>query len=107
MSIRDEQDADRAAIREVVEAAFGRRDEADLVDRLRVDGRVVISLVEVEGEPIVGLDGEAIVGSERGPIAGRPSMQSSGTFFFRSWMPLSRRWGWRRLRSGPTGSAQE
>ena len=30
--IRDEQVADRAQVRELNEAAFGRRDEADLID---------------------------------------------------------------------------
>ena len=54
MVIRDEQTDDRGAIREVVEAAFRRKDEADLVDRLRNDGDGVISLVAVEDIEIVG-----------------------------------------------------
>ncbi|MFE6228322.1 GNAT family N-acetyltransferase [Streptomyces sp. NPDC057854] len=35
--VRAERDGDRAAVREVVAAAFGRPDEADLVDALRAD----------------------------------------------------------------------
>ena len=46
--------AERGAIRFVNEAAFGQADEADLVDKLRVDGAVLVSLVaELEGS-IVG-----------------------------------------------------
>ena len=51
--IRDEQPADRAAVHAVVTAAFGRHDEADLVDRLREDGSVVISLVSLNADGIV------------------------------------------------------
>jgi len=51
--IRDEQPADRSAIRAVVTAAFGRPGEADLVDRLRTDGSVVISLVALDVDAVV------------------------------------------------------
>ena len=54
MIVRDEQPADRAVIREVVQAAFGQAAEADLVDRLREDGDAVISLVAVEDGAIFG-----------------------------------------------------
>ncbi len=54
MKIRDEEPADIAAIREVVEAAFHRQDEADLVDKLRADRDVVISLVALYGDELVG-----------------------------------------------------
>jgi predicted N-acetyltransferase YhbS len=40
MIVRDEQVADRAAIHDVVKAAFGRQGEADLVDSLREEGSV-------------------------------------------------------------------
>jgi putative acetyltransferase len=54
MTIRPEQPVDVAAIRQVVEAAFGRAAEADLVDKLRAQGKAVVSLVaEMEGQ-IVG-----------------------------------------------------
>ena len=52
--IRDEGPMDRAAVRAVIEAAFARPDEADLVDRLREDGDREVSLVAVEGGEIVG-----------------------------------------------------
>jgi putative acetyltransferase len=47
--IRDEQPHDREQARKVNEAAFGRSDEADLIDGLRAEGAVLLSLVaEVE-----------------------------------------------------------
>ncbi|HEY1208356.1 MAG TPA: N-acetyltransferase [Terracidiphilus sp.] len=50
MLVRDERLEDYAAIRLVNEEAFGRRDEADLVDRLRAQGVVLASFVaEAEG----------------------------------------------------------
>jgi putative acetyltransferase len=52
--IRDEQAADRAAVRRVIAAAFARSIEADLVERLRDDGDVVLSLVAVEGDQVIG-----------------------------------------------------
>jgi putative acetyltransferase len=52
--IRDEQPEDRAEVWKVNEAAFERSDEADLVDRLRDEGVVLLSLVaEIESQ-IVG-----------------------------------------------------
>lgn len=50
MLVRSEEPSDLAAIRLVNEQAFGRRDEADLVDRLRDQGAVLASFVaEVDG----------------------------------------------------------
>jgi putative acetyltransferase len=46
-SIRPEEPSDRDAIRAVHEQAFGDAAEADLVDRLRSDGELVLSLVAV------------------------------------------------------------
>jgi len=54
MLVRNEQSEDRAAIRDVLIAAFPRPDEADLVDRLRSDGDSVFSLVAIEDDAIVG-----------------------------------------------------
>lgn len=54
MTIRSEQAEDSAAIRQVVAAAFGQPDEANLVDKLRANGKAIVSLVtEAEGQ-IVG-----------------------------------------------------
>jgi putative acetyltransferase len=52
--IGEEQPDDRPQIRKVTEAAFGRRDEADLIDGLRREGVVVLSLVARLGGQIVG-----------------------------------------------------
>jgi putative acetyltransferase len=50
MLVRNERPEDYSAIRLVNEEAFGRRDEADLVDRLRAQGVVLASFVaEAEG----------------------------------------------------------
>ena len=54
MLIRPEQPADVAAIRQVVEAAFGRAAEADLVDTLRAHGKAVLSLLAEADGQIVG-----------------------------------------------------
>ncbi|HTB18851.1 MAG TPA: N-acetyltransferase [Bryobacteraceae bacterium] len=52
--IREEQPGDQQLVRHVNEAAFGRSDEADLIDGLREEGAVLLSLVaEVNGQ-IVG-----------------------------------------------------
>jgi putative acetyltransferase len=49
--VRDEQPCDREQVRKVNEAAFGRCDEADLIDRLLVEGAVLLSLVaEIDGQ---------------------------------------------------------
>lgn len=54
MIVRHEKASDRAAVHALVEAAFGRRDEADLVDRLREEGSVVLSLIAIDDNVIVG-----------------------------------------------------
>jgi putative acetyltransferase len=54
MIIRDEQEADRAAVRRVIAAAFVRSVEGDLVERLRDDGDGVVSLVAVEADAVIG-----------------------------------------------------
>jgi len=52
--VRAENAAERSAIRSINEAAFGGQDEADLVDRLRADGLVLVSLVAEIQQRIVG-----------------------------------------------------
>src|SRR5689334_20237259 len=52
--IRFARPSDHAGIAEVVAAAFGREDEARLVERLRADGDVVLEEVAVEGDAVVG-----------------------------------------------------
>jgi putative acetyltransferase len=54
-SVRPEVPDDRGAIYDLNVAAFERRtEEADLVDALREDGDLLLSLVAVAGEEIVG-----------------------------------------------------
>lgn len=52
--IRAEHEDDIQAIHDVVEAAFGGSHECDLIERLRDDGLVEVSLVAVEDGEIVG-----------------------------------------------------
>jgi predicted N-acetyltransferase YhbS len=53
MIIRRETAADVSAIYSVNEQAFGRPDEANLVDRLRANGKIMLSLVAVVNGRIV------------------------------------------------------
>jgi putative acetyltransferase len=52
--IREERQQDPVAIHEVHELAFGRPHEADLVDALRADSKVLVGLVAVEEDHVVG-----------------------------------------------------
>jgi putative acetyltransferase len=83
LAIRDETPADVAAIHDVEGRAFDRAGEADLVDRLRADGALAVSLVaELDGRVVghvafspVAIDGaRAVVGL--GPVAVVPPLQT-------------------------------
>lgn len=86
--IRAEQPGDRAEVWKVNEAAFERSDEADLVDRLREEGVVLLSLVAEMESRIVGhiLFSRMSIESAQGklpavslaPMAVRPSHQRRG-----------------------------
>ena len=86
--IRPETPDDVAAIRAVVEAAFGRPDEADLVDALRDHGGATLSLVAEKDGEVVGhvLFSPVTVESDGGswgalglaPMAVAPSCQRQG-----------------------------
>ena len=54
MLIRPEAESDHDLIRLVNEEAFGRTDEAVLVDQLRRDGAVLLSLIALDGNRGVG-----------------------------------------------------
>lgn len=54
IAIRTERSEDVPAVRRVHETAFPTPAEADLVDRLRANGRAAVSLVAHEGDDIVG-----------------------------------------------------
>jgi putative acetyltransferase len=86
--IREERDADRAAVRVVVERAFDGRAEADLVERLHADGDVIAACVAVAESDIVGHllfspldieDGPApLAAAALAPLAVRPDRQRRG-----------------------------
>lgn len=88
IEIRPEQPQDIEAIREVNRQAFGRPDEAELVDALRVDHEVTLSLVAVGDGRVVGhilfTPVELVEGEERsvavalGPMAVLPAYQQQG-----------------------------
>jgi putative acetyltransferase len=69
--IREEQPGDWQQIRKVNEAAFERSDEADLIDRLRQEGVVLLSLVTELDSQIVGhiMFSRMTVETARGPVA--------------------------------------
>jgi putative acetyltransferase len=69
--IRVEQFRDRAGVREVNEAAFERSDEADLVERLREEGVVLVSLVAELEDHVVGhiLFSRMSIDTAQGPLA--------------------------------------
>lgn len=52
--IRPERIEDAAAVRRVLVTAFPTAAEADLVERLRANGKAVIALVALDGDSIVG-----------------------------------------------------
>jgi putative acetyltransferase len=84
--IRHARAADHAAIRLVVDAAFQRSHEGDIVDHLRADGDVILELVEEEAGEITGhivfsrlWADNANLYAALGPLSVRPDMQNSGT----------------------------
>ena len=83
--IRHARPGDHAAIRTVNAAAFGRADEADLVERLRADGDVMFELVDDDGGEIVGhilysrLWADSVnLYAALAPLAVRPDRQRAG-----------------------------
>ncbi|HWV41345.1 N-acetyltransferase [Pseudorhodoplanes sp.] len=88
IAVRTETPVDRDAIRSVNSGAFGRPAEADLVDRLRADGDLLLSLVAGIGRAIVGHcafsrltvhnHADAIPAVALGPVAVLPEHQRRG-----------------------------
>lgn len=52
--VREERPEERSSIRAIIEAAFGRPDEARLVEQLRIEGVTLASLVAVIDSELVG-----------------------------------------------------
>jgi putative acetyltransferase len=88
VTVRAEATTDYAAIRQVNEAAFGTTEEADLVEALRSDGLVLLSLVAELNGRIVGhilfsrmsidTPTEAIAAVALAPMAVSPEFQRQG-----------------------------
>lgn len=86
--VRLEARADVGAIREINRAAFGVSVEADLVDRLRTDGDLVLSLVAEDNGRIIGHcgfsrltvrdTGKLAAAVSLGPVAVLPDEQRKG-----------------------------
>ena len=87
--IREETAADGPAIHALNARAFGTDAEARLVDALRANGRLTLSLVAVDGGAVVGHiafspvsvlapDGRIAGGVGLGPMAVEPARQRSG-----------------------------
>ena len=87
-TIRRERPEDSPAIRRLLAEAFGKEDEARLVDVLRRRGAITLSLVAVRSDQVVGhiLFSPVTVNSEGssfnalglGPMAVAPALQNSG-----------------------------
>lgn len=83
--IRLARASDHAAIREVVDAAFGRGHEGDIVDHLREDGDVLFELVEEAGGEVAGhilfsrlWADSAHLYAALAPLSVRPDLQLKG-----------------------------
>jgi putative acetyltransferase len=70
-AIREESPQDHSQVRVVNEAAFGRPDEADLIDRLRHEGAALLSLVAERENQVVGhvMFSRMTILTAQGPLA--------------------------------------
>ena len=84
IEIRDEQPGDAAAVREVNRRAFGQEQEGRIVDALRANGAVTLSLVAIDDGAVVGhimfspVSAAAVGGAGLGPMAVMPGHQRRG-----------------------------
>jgi putative acetyltransferase len=85
LRIRAEEARDRDAVRRVLVEAFGRADEARLVDGLRAAGDIALALVAERGEVIgyvafsrLSLEGEKARALGLAPLAVLPNHQRQG-----------------------------
>ncbi len=87
--IRDEEPCDTRPVFEIVRKAFGRTDEARLVDALRQAGAATLSLVAVENGAVAGHilfspvrleppDGPPVAGAGLAPVCVLPERQRLG-----------------------------
>jgi len=86
--VREERPDDYAAIRALNDAAFGQPQEGLLVDALRMNGGVMLSLVAEQDGLVVGhilyspatidTEGRRVAGASLGPMAVLPTYQRRG-----------------------------
>jgi putative acetyltransferase len=86
--IREERPEDIAAIRALNDAAFGQPQEGRIVDALRANGGLLLSLVATVDDRVVGhiayspvtieTEGQTITGAGLGPMAVLPELQRRG-----------------------------
>jgi len=86
--IRDAAPSDFAAIRQVLRHAFGRADEANLVEQLRADGDVLLELVAVSDLAVEGhilysaltieRDRDLLRAAALAPVSVLPAFQNKG-----------------------------
>lgn len=82
--IREEQPGDGPALRDLHRQAFGQDEEANVVDALRANGGVLLSLVATLDERVVGhvlyspAQLGSLTGAGLGPVAVRPDHQRQG-----------------------------
>lgn len=86
--IRDARPSDYPAIRAVLRHAFPADEEADLVERLRADGDVLVELVEASDIAVRGhilysplaieRGGETLAAAALAPVAVLPALQRAG-----------------------------
>jgi putative acetyltransferase len=69
IAIREERAGDRAAVRAIVEQAFGNRYEADMVEQLHADGDVIAAFVAIVDGRIVGHVLFSPLGVDDGPVS--------------------------------------
>jgi putative acetyltransferase len=84
IEIREERSHDRAGIRNVNNRAFGQEQEANIVDALRTNGAVLLSLVATMNDRVVGhvmfspITVGDVTGAALGPMAVLPEHQRQG-----------------------------
>ncbi|MGO4386580.1 GNAT family N-acetyltransferase [Microvirga sp. 2YAF29] len=90
MNLRLKESADEAALRAIYEASFGQMTEATLVQQLRMDGDLILSLIAYTEEPVghvafsrLSLDAvPSIKGCGLAPLAVIPAGQGQGVGTF-------------------------
>lgn len=88
LGVRDEHATDRPRVEALLVDAFGRPDEAGIVERLRADGDIVLALVAEYESEIVGhiafsrvraeIDGREVRALALAPLAVSPARQGKG-----------------------------